>query len=187
MPVRGIRGDLWNERGQRLIVVLGSIGSASGLDRDSCRRQRCCVRQHRLSYGAVVEDLAHVVRQAVADLPVSVVWLFGSRARGVPRPGSDTDLALLLDADVPDPLALRLEVQARMSDLGVTDADVVVADDLPLRLRARVAAEGRVLLSRDEPARIAWISRVFREHADFALLQDELDRQMLAAHAAGRR
>jgi predicted nucleotidyltransferase len=139
------------------------------------------------SYRALMVEMADAVRQAVEGLPVRVVWLFGSRARGQARPGSDVDLALLLDDDVPDRLPVRLEVQARLSQLGVPDADVVVADDLPLRLKARVAAEGQVLLSRDEPARVAWTSRVFREHADFALLQDELDRQMLEAHADGRR
>jgi predicted nucleotidyltransferase len=132
-------------------------------------------------------EMADAVRQAVEGLPVRVVWLFGSHARGQARAGSDVDLAVLLDDDVPDRLRVRLDLQARFSQLGIPEAEVVVVEDLPLRIRARVAAEGQVLLSRDEPARVAWTSRVFREHADFALLQDQLDRQMLQAHAEGRR
>lgn len=82
---------------------------------------------------------------------------------------------------------MRLRLLDRLAEHGVPGADVVLVDEAPLRLQARVAAEGRVLVSRDEPARVEWTSRVFREHADFALLQDQLDRQMLEAHAAGRR
>ncbi len=129
------------------------------------------------------------MRRAVGDLPVDVVWLFGSTARGEHRPDSDIDLAVLVDpsATVDQRIDLRARLIERLQDEGVDRPDVVVADEAPLRLRARISTEGRVLLSRDEPRRVAWTSRVFREHADFALLQDELDRQMLRDHAAGRR
>jgi predicted nucleotidyltransferase len=136
-----------------------------------------------------MSDLAERVRRAVADLPVLVVWLFGSAARGQQRPGSDTDLAVLADPRLSSAQRweLRLGLLDRLGAEGVPAPDVVMVEEAPLRLQARVSEEGRVLLSRDEPARVAWTSRVFREHADFALLQDGLDRQMLGEHAAGRR
>jgi len=129
------------------------------------------------------------VRRAVSELPVVVVWLFGSTARGEQRADSDTDLAVLVDpsATAEQRLDLRLRLAERLQDEGVQRPDVIVVNDAPLRLKARVSSEGQVLFSRDEPARVAWTSRIFREHADFALLQDELDRQMLGGHAAGRR
>jgi len=71
-------------------------------------------------YPSTVSDLEASVRRAVSDLPVVVVWLFGSTARGEQRADSDTDLAVLVDPSA-------------------------------------------------------------------TLLQDELDRQMLGEHAAGRR
>jgi predicted nucleotidyltransferase len=136
-----------------------------------------------------VTELTDAVRTAVDGLPVVVVWLFGSTAGGTQRADSDTDLAVLPDPSVPadQRLALHLALLERLGAAGVLRPDVVLVDQAPLRLQARVSAEGRVLLSRDEPARVAWTSRVFREHADFAVLQDELDRQMLRAHATGAR
>lgn len=141
------------------------------------------------SYAPLVSDLDERVRRAVEGQPVLVVWLFGSAARGEQRPDSDTDLAVLVEASLPpgERLDLRLRLVEQLQRDGAPQPDVVFVDEAPLRLRARVASEGRVLFSRDEPARVAWTSRVFREHADFAVLQDELDREMLRHHAAGRR
>lgn len=137
----------------------------------------------------MVTEVVPKVQRAVEGLPVLVVWLFGSTARGDQRAGSDTDLAVLLEPSVPDDqrLNLRLGLIERLEREGVQQPDVVLVDEAPLRLRSRVSSEGHVLFSHDEPARIAWTSRVFREHADFAVLQDELDREMLRAHATGRR
>lgn len=134
-------------------------------------------------------DLTERVRRAADGLPVVVVWLFGSTARGERRADSDTDLAVLLARGVPvdGRLDVRLRLLTRLQQEGVEQPDVVLVDEAPLRLQARVSSEGRVLLSRDEPVRVAWTSRVFREHADFAVLQDQLDHEMLRAHAAGRR
>ena len=132
-------------------------------------------------------ELADAVRNAVHGLPVRVVWVFGSVARGEAGSNSDVDLAVLPDHGPVDRLALRLQLQTAMNQAGFSRVDVVLVDEVPLRLQARIAAEGQALVSRDEPVRVAWTSRVFREHADFALLQDELDREMLRAHGDGRR
>lgn len=134
-------------------------------------------------------ELAQQVRRAVDGQPVRVVWLFGSRARGTPSTASDTDLAVLLDPGTPADqwLDLRLRLLGRLEDAGTPQPDVVLVDEAPLSLQARVAAEGQVVFSADEARRIAWTSRVFREHADFALLQKDLEQQMLRGHATGRR
>lgn len=132
-------------------------------------------------------ELGQLVATAAAGLPVRVVWVFGSVARGDARPGSDLDLAVLPAAGAVDGHAVRLQLQAALSGAGYGEVDVVLVDQVPLRLQARIAAEGQVIFSTDEPARLAWTSRVFREHADFALLQDQLDQEMLRAHADGRR
>lgn len=136
-----------------------------------------------------MSDLDERVQRAVEGLPVLVVWLFGSAARGEQRPDSDTDLAVLVESSVlpGERLDLRLRLIEQLQREGVPRPDVVLVDEAPLRLRARVASEGRVLFSCDETTRVAWTSWVFREHADFAVLQDELDREMLRLHAAGRR
>lgn len=133
------------------------------------------------------DALREAVRDAAQALPVRTVWVFGSVARGEAGVRSDVDLAVLPADGVTDRMALRRDLQSAVMRRGFPDVDVVLVDEAPLRLQARIAAEGRVLVSYDEPARLAWTSRIFRQHADFALLQDRLDRKMLHAHANGRR
>ena len=42
-------------------------------------------------------DDAHRVAQALVDVGVGEVWLYGSVARGQSEPGSDIDLVVVLD------------------------------------------------------------------------------------------
>ncbi len=139
----------------------------------------------------VDEELVERLRAAAAvvlpEEPVLVAYLFGSRARGTARAGSDVDVAVRL-ADADD----RLGVQLRLTRLlahrsGVPDLDLVVLDGAPLPLRGRVVQEGRVLYSADEPARIEYESRTAREFFDFSPFIAPLDRELLAQHARGER
>ena len=139
------------------------------------------------------------VRSAVARvLPgqgVELAYLFGSRARGDARPGSDVDLAVLLDArvasggvaDKSSLLARHLDLAARLHDAGAGEVDLVLLDDAPLPLRGRVAREGVVLWARDQGVRAEWESRTSREFFDFEIFMAPLETALLAAHAQGRR
>ncbi|WP_210257927.1 nucleotidyltransferase domain-containing protein [Xanthobacter sp. SG618] len=47
----------------------------------------------------MIDKIREAVRFWAASQPlVSEVWLFGSRAKGVSRPGSDVDLAIVISA-----------------------------------------------------------------------------------------
>lgn len=88
---------------------------------------------------------------------VSAAYLFGSTARGAARAGSDVDVAVLFDVSPP-----RTLDSARFSLAGDLEAaigrpvDLIVLNDAPADLRIRVLREGRLLVERDGPARIAF-------------------------------
>lgn len=106
------------------------------------------------------------VDRALATAGVRFAYLFGSRATGRHRPTSDADIAimpgqpldLLAEAGLADQLAQALQVPA---------VDLVDLRRAPLHLRGRVLAEGRLLYSADEPARVAFEVRTRSEYFDF--------------------
>ncbi len=106
------------------------------------------------------------VREALAATPgLAGAWLFGSRAQGRARAGSDVDVAVLFDG--PPPLEVVAELRARLQEaLGMEDVDLVVLDEETPSTLAFDAVSGVPLLVRD-PARVAaYVSEVARQHED---------------------
>jgi predicted nucleotidyltransferase len=92
---------------------------------------------------AVPQGLRDLLRQAEQTLALRRVWLFGSRARGDARPGSDLDLAFEHDSSPAawaDFVNLANETAPVLLDLDLVD----VAHAAP-ELRKRILAEGRLL------------------------------------------
>jgi predicted nucleotidyltransferase len=105
-----------------------------------------------------------------AQPDVAVAYLFGSRARGTARPGSDWDVAVLLDE--PADLGRRaLELQAALGDA----VDPVILNQAPVALAYRVLRDGVVLCCRDDRARIAHWVRTVDRYLDSAPLRRALD------------
>jgi predicted nucleotidyltransferase len=66
------------------------------------------------------------VRSVLADHPVTLGFLFGSRARGDTDAGSDVDVAVVFDDAVSDESGRRLRVGVDLAlALGTDDVDVV--------------------------------------------------------------
>jgi len=121
---------------------------------------------------------------------VLVAYLFGSVATGRSRPGSDVDVAIVLEPSVPPErfLELSLEQARRLSTAsGLGGIEVVVLNDAPLPLSGRVVSERVVLFSRDEPFRVRFEGKVLKEFLDFQIHAAPLDRDLLRATAEGRR
>lgn len=85
---------------------------------------------------------------------VAVAYLFGSRAEGTARPGSDHDVAVLFRRP-PELLAVGALQADLVTALG-TPVDLVELERAPLELRAKAVQEGRLLFSADEPRRVAF-------------------------------
>lgn len=126
-----------------------------------------------------MNPLEQQVREAVADIPgISVLLVFGSRARGDERPGSDLDVAVLpeLDpqAEPEDAALLRHRLQKRLAialsglapPRGGSRVDVVFLDRAPDTVRQRVMEQGRMILCRDEEAWKALRIKTMREYGD---------------------
>jgi predicted nucleotidyltransferase len=111
-------------------------------------------------------DLDRVIHKAETDNRLMAVVLFGSRARGEPLTASDVDLCLVLDpkrADADTVAGVRLEY------LVDTPAcfDIQVYQGLPIYVRRRVLAEGKVLFCRDEDALYDIAYRTIQAFEDF--------------------
>jgi hypothetical protein len=94
--------------------------------------------------------------------------VFGSRARGTPRPDSDLDVAVLPDsADSRTRRYLQADLAMALAHLAPEDrVDVTLLDEAPEVLRQRIMETGRVLLNRDSEAWKELRVRTMREYGD---------------------
>lgn len=109
------------------------------------------------------------ILRAVESIPgISVLVLFGSRARGDHRPDSDLDVAILPESQ--DPRGRRhllSDVAVALADLAPEGrVDVVFLDQADDVLRQRIMEHGRVLLNRDPEAWKELQVRTMREYGD---------------------
>lgn len=113
---------------------------------------------------ASVVDLQDELRAVLERRPeVLVAYLFGSVARGTSGPLSDVDVAVLLTDGV-DQFATQLALMGDIaSAIRSDDVDVVVLDRAPVALAYRVLRDGKLLLCKDEQARVRhWVMTVDR-------------------------
>jgi predicted nucleotidyltransferase len=93
--------------------------------------------------GLLPETSARLLAVLRAEPAVQEVWLYGSRAMGRHRPGSDIDLTLV----APDLCHQgRLRLMAALDDLLLPwSIDLSLQHEVPESLRQHVAREGRRL------------------------------------------
>ncbi len=119
--------------------------------------------------GVTEPALAAPLRALLAEEPGTLVsaWLFGSRARGEERPGSDVDLGVLFDPP-PEPKlgneAHRLEARLE-SALGLP-VQLVALNTAPPDLVHRVLHDGVLLLDCEPGKRIRFEVRARNEFFD---------------------
>lgn len=97
------------------------------------------------------EQLATAAESLRQDPRILAVYAFGSQVSGATRPGSDLDLAVLLDR----PLDLQGELRLRgdlVTLLDRDDIDLVVLNLAPPLLRYEIVTGGRRLFTRDDEA-----------------------------------
>jgi uncharacterized protein len=114
-------------------------------------------------------SLDEQILQAARDIPgISVLVVFGSRARGMQRPDSDLDVAVLPEStDSRARRHLQAEVAVALADLAPEGrVDVVLLDEADDVLRQRVMETGRVLINRDNEAWKELRVRTMREYGD---------------------
>lgn len=102
------------------------------------------------------EPLGERVRSVLADHPVALGFLFGSRARGDADAGSDVDIAVVFDDAASDESGLRLRLGVDLAlALGTDDVDVVDLRSAPPALVRTAFRDGeRIVGSADEAERL---------------------------------
>jgi predicted nucleotidyltransferase len=119
--------------------------------------------------GVTEPALAAPLRALLAEEPGTLVaaWLYGSRARGEERPGSDVDLGVLFERP-PEPKlgneAHRLEGRLEAA-LGLP-VQVVVVNTAPPDLVHRVLRDGVLLLDRSARERARFEVKSRNEYFD---------------------
>lgn len=125
------------------------------------------------------QDRSRLSEHFGAQPDVIAAFLFGSVARGDDRPGSDVDIAVLLDRSKPiAPLRAATLASEAMGILARNDVDVVVMNNATPLLKHRVARDGEVLFARSNNDVAEFVIRALHEFVDTKPLRD-LQRQQL--------
>ncbi len=86
---------------------------------------------------------------------IAAAYLFGSVARGTPRPGSDVDVGILYSEEPPATLkGLGLALEGDLEDLLQRAVQVVVLNRAPVDLVIRVLRDGKLLVDRERSKRV---------------------------------
>ncbi len=137
--------------------------------------------------GARAVDEEALVRFLGGRPDVAAAYLFGSRARGGARAGSDTDVAVLFAAGL-DPVA-RLERRVDMA-AGLERAvggrvDVVDLEEAGAVLVHQVLKYGRLLVERDPARRVRFEVAARRRYLDGQRRREEYLRGGQRGHLGG--
>lgn len=114
---------------------------------------------------------------------VAVAYLFGSRAEGTARPESDHDVAVLFSESEPA-FDATVALGDGLAEMLGTPVDVVDLDRAELELRGRVAEQGLLLFSADEPRRVAFEVDARIRWIEFRPVLEETTRSYLRRVAA---
>jgi uncharacterized protein len=124
------------------------------------------------------------IRRVLLDgPPLQLALLFGSRARGAARPGSDIDVAIL---PVDTALSMRDEnlLVTNLERATGAPIDLVRLDHATLALRWRIARDGVVLVSNPPHLAPRFLARAGIEHDEVRELEIEAMRRYRARLAA---
>lgn len=102
--------------------------------------------------------------------PVLFAYLYGSQAKGINHPFSDTDIGVYVEglefeAYLNLELSLALQIDEMLNHH--VSSDVRVINFLPLTVKGNILTDGKLLYSRDEEKRIQFEKQVRLAYFDF--------------------
>jgi uncharacterized protein len=112
--------------------------------------------------------------EAHAPKGILAAYLYGSTARGMRQGESDVDVGVLVDHAAYADRKQRSELRVRLASdlvaaLGINEVDVVILNDVPPGLAARIVLDGTLLVMGDAEQVHAFTRDVQLRRADLAL------------------
>ncbi len=137
---------------------------------------------------ATYRDRAAVYFQDHPPAGVVAAYLHGSTARSMRHKDSDVDIGVLVDRETHPNQRQRSELRLRLASelvaaLRINDVDVVVLNDVPPGLAARIVLDGTLLMMSDAEKAHAFTRDIQLRRADLAPFlrrTDRLKREALA-------
>ena len=118
-----------------------------------------------------------------ADGRVRLAVLFGSVAKGLAHPGSDLDLAVLLDERTT--AGHELSLQEAVASVSGRDVDLVRLESANVILRNRIAREGVLLVERERGAFARFAANAALEYLEMEPLLIDARKRFLRRVASG--
>jgi predicted nucleotidyltransferase len=116
-----------------------------------------------------------------AQPDVVVAYHFGSTARGLARPDSDVDIAVLLEDGEADGnlLARQLKIIAALDEMDRRDVQVTLLNDATPFFIYQVIKEGRCFYERDRFERVEFQVGALKRYFDFKPILDFQNRAFI--------
>ena len=122
-------------------------------------------------------DPAAIVR-ILEPLGIEALWVFGSIARGTPRPDSDVDLGALFGGR-PDPDAM-LGARADLAELLGREVDLVDLEVVSPILAFQVVKEGRLIHEKGPLRRVRFVAELVGRYEDVKRFREPIERAAIA-------
>ncbi|MHB1128375.1 MAG: type VII toxin-antitoxin system MntA family adenylyltransferase antitoxin [Bacillota bacterium] len=114
-----------------------------------------------------MEQVAKLERFFSTRQEVITAYVFGSRAEGVARGKSDTDIAVLLDEGMQDTFDYRMKMADELERLVRTPVDLILLREAPLLLQFQILKNGKILFDRDADQRAYYQMHVLGKYYDY--------------------
>ena len=108
-----------------------------------------------------------------------MVYIFGSKSRGVQTSLSDTDIALLLSEIPENLLDFHLHLIDQLAEVLGDSIDLIVLNTATPFLTHQIIKHGRVIYCRDEKARMEFETRAEKEYMDLKIYRDRYDEALM--------
>jgi len=128
---------------------------------------------------ADVDRLAGDLASRCADLPVLLLYLHGSHAKGTQSRLSDIDLAVLVEPEAAHDRRSRSDVFLALEEVcGRDDVDFVCLNSAGPIIKDRVVRSGRLVYARSKITRIRFEAAAIKESLDFRHFSETYDRAL---------
>jgi len=127
----------------------------------------------------------HKIRKELEELNIGIVYVFGSRAQGLAKKDSDTDIGIVFSEPVEN--AGLLTIYEKLYSLFLTadrkqqgEIDIVFLQSASLALQFNAIKYGRVEYEISAKFRVAYEEKIMMLHSDFEPVAREFDEMVLA-------